>query len=407
MLIILFLRFSAMIDEMTNDIQKLQEEGRTHLAHVLETYGNTDVFEYSKAMWDYKPTEKMEVELEKAFKQVLDKKGLTEEQVKQIMNQLDTSRVIQTTPHTQIVPTPRNFCIDWISTRGIPTDFRYLVASFSGVPFSNPTKPGRITLNGETYNFVSAIQQDELVYKSQVNDRTMETWQSLETDIIPEPKSGEVFSDWANQSAEQIVSNILNVPTTHIDINEVIALYLQNVITQEGHLFHTLFYDLEFQKKFFEVFGDEIHLFFAPTMAKKYHKQEKLYLDGYTLKGEHTEHITDPAVILEGLQNKTLCPAPILVFTALAFLNQFKCLGSFAQVEYLPDFQEKWIELGIDQANNVPTENLTSGMFPENPELNPLDILTGAETLPEPSYTVYELFKPILDKGLLYTSNKR
>ena len=93
-------------------------------------------------------------------------------------------------------------------------------------------------------------------------------------------------------------------------------------------------------------------------------------------------------------------------------LNHFKCFGSFAQVEYLPVYQGKLAPFPFLQEYNieqVPTANLTTGVFPEHPDLYPADIISGEDFRPNPEILFGELLIPMTEALLssYFTGDKR
>ena len=77
------------------------------------------------------------------------------------------------------------------------------------------------------------------------------------------------------------------------------------------------------------------------------------------------------------------------------------CFGSFEQVEYLSEFQRKWLKLGLlDQeiVRAVNTRALTSGRCVDETSegVHPLDLLLGLEWSFAENQTVADLMKPLL-----------
>ena len=115
---------------------------------------------------------------------------------------------------------------------------------------------------------------------------------------------------------------------------------------------------------------------------------------------------SSPPALIKELKDNRLCPGLLLGFLVLAFLNEFKCLGSFRQVEYLPDYQKKLAHLKFlkdFEIEKIPTTNLTTGEFPDNPY--PVDIILGQEWIPDPNMLFGELIINMKDK--LLDENKK
>ena len=153
-----------------------------------------------------------------------------------------------------------------------------------------------------------------------------------------------------------------------------------------------------------EVFGDE-SIFNCAVMNGKYEKMENMTFSGNSLKSKHKEILlTDPKILISELENARICPGLILSFLAIAFLNEFKCFGSFAQVEYLPLYQEKLAKLKFMKEFNIkkiPTANLTTGIFPDAINLYPADIIMDIRTnklKQKEKILLGELWLPMKDK---------
>jgi hypothetical protein len=71
----------------------------------------------------------------------------------------------------------------------------------------------------------------------------------------------------------------------------------------------------------------------------------------------------------------------------LVFMNNFKCLGSFRQAVYLPEYKKKWMESNLltnKTIEKIPCCNVTTGYFNTEKMSNvrPLDIILGMDYLP-------------------------
>lgn len=370
-------------------LEKLAEKGKNTLKRVMGENQDLNVLEYSKKINDYKCPGDFETELREAFTEELISNGKTLDEAGEILENLEKRKILQTAPHTKICQTPRILCIDFISTTGMAEKDYYIVGSFSGVPFSNATRPGRITAEGRDYNFVPATHQDALVYGTQILEKTLEEYTALPARLkkfILDPKNFSSFAAWANKNSESLHQKLLHKKKLiYLDINSVIRRYLLKVIEKPNHIISKILFDKETREKFIEVFGPEIHLFYSPYTKEKYSKQESLYFDGYDLSGAYSQINLGASELREALINYKICPATILTFTALAFINKIKCFGSLYQTEYLPEFKEKWLELGlIESVADVPADNLTTGKFPDHPNFTPLDFALANLPLPSP-----------------------
>lgn len=114
-------------------------------------------------------------------------------------------------------------------------------------------------------------------------------------------------------------------------------------------------------------------------MKGKYEQMENMSFSKNVLKSKNKEiDLSNKEELIKELKDGRLCPALIVSFLVLAFLNQFKCFGSFGQVEYLPVYQKKLAKVKFlkpYKIEQVPTSNLTTGTFPEKSNLYPIDII--------------------------------
>jgi hypothetical protein len=173
-----------------------------------------------------------------------------------------------------------------------------------------------------------------------------------------------------------------------------------------------MFFNPVSRKEFTRIFRGET-LFYIPTTSGKYKKMENMSIVKNILKSKTQEiSLQNKEELINALKNNRLCPALITTFIALAFLNQFKCFGSFGQVEYLPVYQKKLAKLKFlkpYKIEQVPTANLTTGTFPEKTNLYPIDIIALGKFAPKESMLFGELLLP-MKKVLLesyFTGNKR
>ncbi|MFT5359758.1 MAG: hypothetical protein ACI88L_000218 [Candidatus Paceibacteria bacterium] len=351
---------------MKNLIKKIRDSGKNHLAAALESGVDKSILEYSKTLLSHSPENNIESELMESFKEEMVSRGFSEQLTNRTIQQLKSNRVIQTSPHTSLVPSSRMFCIDWLSTQALQAGDLYIVGSFSGIPFSNSVKPGRINTGTKSLNFVPKTHQDALVYKSPVFEKSFAEFdlnmKSLQG--VVSPAGFESFSDWACSNSGALHSRALDKEIVYLDINNVIARYILKVIDNQAHPISKLLFDNRYRETFIKHFGEKTHLFYGAYKSSKYKKRESLYFDGLDLSGDYHQIRLSPEELRKKLIDGTLCPATILTFTILSFLNDFKCLGSFMQVEYLSEFKNKWQASGLlGDVSLVKTSNLSTGEF--------------------------------------------
>ena len=367
-------------------VNTLKKAQKNRLADCIEKNWNKTALDYSKELNSWQPAGPIEKELLDAFDKELERLEYPAYIKKEILESLERRRVLQTGPHLSATETPRFFCINWLGSLGVEEKDFYVVGMFSGIPFSNHTRPGRINKKVESINLFPSALQDALVYQSTITPKLVEAISELPPDFaryLPEAKVGDSYTKWALGACQHIERKILKKNNlVFLDINEVVTDYLIKVLTKPAHPFHKIFFDRNARAEFIKVLPNEI-IFYGTVVDGKYKQMENFFFtsSGESLKSRNPEiSLASPGVLIEELREGRLCPALILSFLALAFLNQFKCLGSFAQVEYLPVYQEKLSKLSFLKElkiEKVPTSNLTTGTFPDGKDLYPVDIIMG------------------------------
>ncbi len=403
--------------EISEIVNTLKKENKKRLAKCIEKNWNKTAIAYSKELNIYKPSRPMEKELVLAFDKELERLGTVNNQKIKILASIQKRRVIQTAPHLVATQGPRMLCIDWLASLGIKEDDFYAVAMFSGIPFSNGFRPGRINGKNISVNFFPSSMQDDLVYRSLIQDKLLESTKSLSDEIkqlFPVAKVGESYTKWALLTCQNIQRKIIGKDNLiFLDINEVISNYLIQVLKNKEHVFYKIFFDPEIKRKFMEAFPDEL-MFYCSVTDGKYQKMENMIFSGNSLKSKNKEiSLSDPKILIDELGHGRICPALVVSFMALAFLNQFKCFGSFAQVEYLPVYQQKFAKLEFMKKfhiETVPTSNLTTGIFPNNTEIYPADLIIHSKKLEQNKNILFgELLIKMKDKLITsyFTGDKR
>ncbi|OGI90216.1 hypothetical protein A2911_02330 [Candidatus Nomurabacteria bacterium RIFCSPLOWO2_01_FULL_40_15] len=372
------------------DIVKiLKKAGKYRLALCIEQNWDKTALEYSKQLNFWRPKKSMEKELLRAFDKELTRLGTRGILKLDILNSIKKRRVLQTAPHLGATESPRMLCINWLGSLAVEEkststqggDF-YVVGMFSGIPFSNRSRPGRINKKVDTINLFPSNLQDGLVYRSKIPTKLVETVDQLPNKIskfLPLAVLGNSYTKWALETCQHIEGTILKKNNlVFLDINEVVTEYLAQVLQNRFHVLHKIFFNPKWRKEFIEAFPNEA-MFYVPIMDGKYEKIENMTLFGNILKGKTKKiDLSNSKILIRELKEGRLCPALLTSFVALSFLNQFKCLGSFAQVEYLPVYQEKLAKLKFMKEfkiEKIPTANLTTGLFPEKENVYPADMI--------------------------------
>lgn len=368
---------------MSEVILALKSADKHRLAHAIEQNWPKTCSAYSKELNFWRPKRAIEPELLEAFDEELARLGFEGLFKKEVLDSLKRHRVLQTTPHLGATEGPRFFCINWLGSLGTPKKEFYVVAMYSGIPFSNHTRPGRINQKGHSWNLFPSTLQDALVYRSLIPEKLVETMASLPKAVskyFPHPVAGNSYTKWALEACQHIERQVIGKNNLiYLDINEVVARYLSKVLMNKKHVLHKIFFDPAIRHEFLGAFSDEI-MFYAPVMHGKYEEMENFFLQSEFLKSRSRAIPLVPEILVRELRENRLCPALLPGFLVLAFLNQFKCFGSFAQVEYLPVFQEKLGRLSFMKEfkiESIPTSNLTTGVFVDGLTMFPLDVLLG------------------------------
>lgn len=326
---------------MDSLIKSLRDKGKNNLADCIEENHQKPALLYSKELNAYSPKRALEKEMKDAFRKELQRIGAKD--AEEILDSLEKRRILQTAPHLGATESPRMLCINWLGSLGVPDDEYYVVAMYSGIPFSNNSRPGRINRKKDSINLFPSSMQDDLVFRSKIPEKLLEVVKTLPNELqkfLPEAKVGDSYTKWALQVCTNIERKILGRENlVYLDINEVVANYLEEIKKKKEHPMH----------KIKEM--KEMNLFFAF--------------------------------------------APFL-------LNHFKCFGSFRQVEYLPQYQKKLAELKFlndFDLDSVPTASLTTGEFKNKPY--PVDIILGEKFTPNPQMPFGELITNMMTKEWL------
>lgn len=391
--------------EILEIVETLKSEKKYHLAKCIEENWQKTVIDYSKELNSWKPSRKMEPELISAFKKELERLDTVEVQKNKILSSLEKRRVIQTAPHLVATEGPRMLTINWLGSLGTPRDDFYIVAMFSGIPLSNSFRPGRINRKDSSINLFQSSMQDGLVYRSTIQTKLIESVKDVPAQIkkfLTNANTGESYTKWALKTCQNIERGILKKDNlVFLDINEVVSNYLIQVLRNKNHILYKIFFDPKTREKFMETFPDEI-MFYGSFMDGKYEKMENITFSPNGLSGKNKEILLDnPKTLSTELEEGRLCPALIVSFLSLAFLNQFKCFGSFAQVEYLPEYQEKLAKLKFMKEFNVekvPTANLTTGTLGGGMNVFPVDVIMGEEFKPHEQMLFGEILLPMKER---------
>jgi len=390
-------------NEILEIIQALRDSKKLRLAECIEKNWQKTCLAYSKELNTHKPTRPIEKELLEAFEIELTRVSINPSESVKILDSIQKRRILQTGPHVGVTESPRMLCINWLGSLGVLPEEYYIVAMFSGIPFSNRSRPGRINQKTETINLFPSSLQDALVYKSTIQKKLIESVAKLSEQIkklLPKAQIDNSYTKWALLGCQSIERKILNKNNLlYLDANEIVSGYLQKVLEKPEHIFYKIFFDPKIRAEFTKVFGEEI-MFYSSSLDGKYETTETFSFTNNRLKSKSREiSLENPKILIQELKDGKLCPGLIASFLTLAFLNQFKCFGSFAQVEYLPVYQKKLMNIDFMQefdVGEIPTSNLTTGTFPDNFNLYPADIINqGIDFNPNENMLFGEILIPM------------
>ena len=366
-------------ENLKKEIKKITEvletEGRYYLVKEIRENWDKTCLEYSKKLNTNSPAARMDPLMKTALNKELKRLNYEQKEVSEIIENLENNRVLQTSPHLSPTQKPRFFFINWLTSLSLNQNEYYPVAMFSGVPFSNKTRPGRLCSKEQDINLMPSTEQDALAYRSQIPEKMAELLKNTNLKINPKNNS---YTKWALNTAKKIESEILKRNMIFFDFNEVVTNYILLALENEKHPISKILTGEE-KADLEKYFNNEV-VFYGKTKKGKYSTVENFYIKEGRLKSSKREIKLEKGDIKKELESGNICPGLPVGFLSFAFLNHFKCFGSFAQVEYLPNYQEKFQNfksLKPYKIDKVETSSLTTGGFPDDLDLHPFDLITS------------------------------
>ena len=374
-----------MLNTLKTDIEfvltELKKSGKTHLIKAISENWGKNCLEYSALLNSHKPKKALEPIFTEALTLELKRLKHKEDIIKDFLKYLKSRRALQTTPHLSPAEKPRYFFINWLSSLSLNKTDYYGVAMFSGIPFSNATRPGRISKNDGDINLIPSFMQDALVYQSKIPQKMLDVLEALPKEIkklLPKAKLGGDYTAWALKSISQIEGPFLKGKPVFFDFNEVAKNYLLRALLDDKHIISQILFRKENLEILETEFQDEV-FFYRPNKKEKFETTESYVLKGGALQSNKNKILLNKENILRELKENSLCVGLPLGFLIYAFLNEFLCYGSFAQIEYLPKYKEKFSKIPALRSiiKDAPVGALTTGGFPEDLSLHPIELYLG------------------------------
>ena len=386
--------------EIREIISILKKEGKKHLAQEISQNWQKTMLNYSKSLNSYRQNKPMEKILEKALEKEFDRLHYSKKEIDQILEYLKQHRSLQTVHHISPATIPRFFFINWLNSLSLSKKDFFFAAMFSGVPFSNKTRPGRLCRKEGDINLIPSSMQDELVYRNKIPEKMIAVIKNLPgklKKLLPEAKIGESYTAWALESSKKIEEKFLRGRPVFFDFNEVISNYLLLAIQNPRHPISKIFFSEKERQMTIRNFKEMV-FFYAPIQKGKYEEMENFFLKDGHLESFSRKIPLNPETLSEELKGR-LCPGLIVGFLILSFLNHFQCLGSFAQIEYLPLYREKFAKFPFLKKYEIKKAKagLTTGGFPFDVNLHALDLALGEKFSPDENALFGEALLSIKD----------
>lgn len=354
---------------------QLAEQGRYHLAATMNLNYRLSARKYMAKLYDYSPIRSLDLTLEKTLHTHLRELGYSQNDLRSVSEFLTRKGCIQTAPHLGVTQSKRMLCITWLTSLTISKNDPIVIGYYSGVPFSNSSRPGRFNDGVEENQLIPSRYQNQLACRHEITTKLVSTIQDKAPLVykMHKPKLGEDFTSWTLLLTRKLDQSIFpGRNLIYFDINAVTAGYLKAIVSDTDHIIWQILFSPEKRECFCKSFLDTNIWFYAAYNSVKGESQESVYLNMDGLWGKHIGLVDSPEKLVDLLEEKKLVPATLLVFLVWSFLNHIKTFGSFFQIEYLSNFKDLWTMSGLlddYQIDKVPTVNLTTGMFSE-PALN-------------------------------------
>lgn len=412
----------------------LREAGPNVFADRMLAIFDVPVSSYMRSLVSYKPASSMDVPFRHALRRALDGSGLSDTVAARVLAGLERDRTLQTSGHLTLSNGPGFFGINWLSTLAASDpDTPCVIGLYSGVPFNNDARSGCLNF-GNNYSISDLIDvcspvwgdlmradrdrrhdtterrvslmparlARRLVFGTRVPDRTREVLENLSAPLRPivPPEIPDTISALAAAMCARLESAIFGRPLVFLDICELASDYMQTVLLDDDHPMTRLCFDPALSRRLRLALPLLSWFSHAGPDGERF---QQLRVEGVRLRGRGLDLEWKPQAIVEALRDRVLCPGLFPVFAAVAFVNQFQCLGSFNQVQYLTQMKQVLINLhGFDgdAFADVPTDALTLGRArnADDAEVYPIDILLGSSIEWNPSRSVGDFASTVILK---------
>ena len=426
-----------MTPQMDSIIASLRLMNRPQLLKVIEKWGNESLEGYGQILWQGpKRPPPLEPELIQAFKETWQQMGWADVLVKQLLEELEQKRLLQTAMHLTPTEGPTFLASHQLATLRQPQTSSYLVGAYSGVPFSNAAWSGAINYGTKTsleqilhpsnplfrqaqaavvdrirdgdhprLSLIPSKWRDGLVDRSAIPDRLNE----LFSDLLPGVRESSLrsiapknyYDNWALSFSEKLTRSVLNNDRIYFfNLNEVIRKYLINVLKDNSHWITQLFLDPWKIKSLEKELANNWFVTEVEKQGKK--KVEQIHLQNRCFESKTISISAEPESIISALNENRFCPGITLCFWILAFCNGIRCLGGFEQIEYISELDSKLNQLEFLNLINYSSDQtslLTTGRcIDQDYEVYPIDVLLGTSKIPLPEGTLLSWLQPIISR---------
>ena len=411
----------------------LRAIGRPALAAIVDADGDTPLDAYSARLHAHAPLVPLEPALAAAFRRELTRGGHTALAVDSALGDLERRRVLPTATHVTLSEGPIFLAMHRVATLGLDPEIPYLVGACSGIPFSNDAAPGCLNvgrrtplsslLNPASRAFKARARaaagldvpvdhrlsllpwslRDVSVFHATVPKTARDVWSSLRPTLramVPEAPAGAPFVPWALATASTILERCLDRHPIYLDLNAVVARYLETALDDGAHPLHRVLFDATIRERVLCSLPRMPLFTAAPDPRSTF---EPLHAEGDRLRGVHGDRPLTPATVLTGLREGQLCPGVYLVFASLALQNGFRCLGGVDQVEYLPRLRDAAAVAGFAMPPaEVAVDALTTGRTVDDrgEAIHALDVVLGTALPPLSGVTLQGMLTPQLPRLL-------